>query len=93
MEIRKVEYKDEREPRERTELERTRCFFKKITWQRIHKEEEVGETSGITWIELFALYMRTGPGDPIREEEKTNPLRKKQSLQKRWQLSKCNVEE
>ena len=62
MEIRKVEYKDEKNEKERKELEQIRCFLKRITWRKIGKEEETGGKSGITLIELYALYMCKGAG-------------------------------
>ena len=45
-----------------------------------HWGEERGE-SGITWIELYALYVCKGAGDQKKEAEKKDPLKPKQSPQ------------
>ena len=40
LEIRKVEFKDERDKDEREELETIRQFLKRIKWQKLKKTEE-----------------------------------------------------
>ena len=81
LEIRKVEFRDERNKEEREELETVRKFLKRIKWQNLEKNEEEQRKSGITWIEMFALYMCKGAGAEDRQKEKDKPLEKNTSLQ------------
>ena len=54
MNIRKVRKHDEPDEDEKAQLERVRCFMKKMKWTAI--EEEDDETVGITWLELYIYY-------------------------------------
>ena len=81
MNIRRVEFKDERDEKERKALEEIRCFLSKTKWQKISNGGEERGESGITWIELYALYMCKGAGDQKKEAEKKDPLKPKQSPQ------------
>ena len=78
MNIRRVEFKDERNKEERESMEEVRCFLSNIRWRQEVKDEE----GGITWIELFALYMGKGAGDKVRKKQAESPLQGHQSLQK-----------
>ena len=83
LEIRKVEFKDERDKKEREELEKIRHFLKRIKWRKLKKkdEEEEQKQRGITWIELFALYTCKGVGKEEQQKEKETPLEKKKKMQ------------
>ena len=52
--IRRVGYKDEKEKGARKEMEQVRCFISQIRWSTSEEEREKG---GITWIELYALFL------------------------------------
>ena len=62
-------------------MEEIGCFLSKIKWQKISNGGEERGESGITWIELYALYMCKGAGDQKNEAEKKDPLKPKQSMQ------------
>ena len=76
--IRKVEYKDERQKEERRSMEEARCFLTNVRWSTENRNKE----PGITWIELFALYMCKGAGEQSKRKQEENPLQEHQSLQK-----------
>ena len=59
-------------------MEEAMCFLSNIRWST--KNAEGG--SGITWIELYALYMCKGMGEERKTEYLENPLKAHESLQK-----------
>ena len=82
MEIRKVEYKDEKDEKRKKGAGKDQMLPENNNVAKDKQGRRDRRKNGITWIELYALYMCKGAGDPIREEEKNNPLKKKQRLQK-----------
>ena len=78
MNIRRVEFKDERNEEERKSMEEVRCFISNVRWSTEVQEEE----GGATWIELYAPYMCKGAGEQMKKKQDENPLQGHQSLQK-----------
>ena len=78
LNIRKVEFKDERRKEERERMEEARCFLSNVRWSTEPKE---GET-GVTWLELYALYMCKGAGEQAKKKQEDNPLTDHICLQK-----------
>ena len=68
----------ERRKEEREEMEEVRCFLTNVRWSTEVKE---GDT-GITWLELYALYMCKGAGEKAKKKQEDNPLTDHISLQK-----------
>jgi hypothetical protein len=62
----------------RKNLEHVRCFLSNVRWST--KDAEGG--SGVTWIELYALYMCKGMGEKRKKYHLGNPLKPHESLQK-----------
>ena len=77
MSTRRVEFKDERNQRERKALGEIRCFLSKIKLQKKKKEEEEKEKSGITCLKLYALYVCKGSGERKNMKKQTRYSRNK----------------
>ena len=51
-----------------------------------------GEQGGITWIELYALYMCKGAGERKKQSHRDDPLKPQESLQKALTAFKSDAE-
>ena len=58
-------------------MEEVRRFISNVRCSTEVQEEE----GGITWIELYALYMCKGAGEQMKKKQDENPLQGHQSLQ------------